>query len=69
METMVREVKKNKKQPVKGKVTKESDNNYYTYIQMVEKKAYDLYQKRGYRHGRDLDDWFEAEKLVGKQVS
>ncbi len=31
---------------------------------LVEKKAYDLYEKRGREHGRDQDDWFEAQKLV-----
>jgi DUF2934 family protein len=32
--------------------------------QMIEKKAYEIYEKRGREHGKDLDDWLEAEKIV-----
>jgi hypothetical protein len=60
----VQEVKKN--EPVTGRVSQKSDNNLYTYTQMVEKKAYDIYEKRGREHGRDREDWLEAEKLVGR---
>ena len=31
-------------------------------------KAYELYEKRGHEHGRDLDDWFEAEKIVEEKM-
>ncbi len=31
---------------------------------MIEKKAYEIYEKRGREHGKDLDDWLEAEKIV-----
>jgi hypothetical protein len=30
----------------------------------VAKKAYELYEQRGCRHGRDQQDWLEAERLV-----
>ncbi|MDD5006167.1 MAG: DUF2934 domain-containing protein [Candidatus Omnitrophica bacterium] len=30
----------------------------------IQKKAYELYVKRGYSHGNDWSDWFEAERLV-----
>ena len=30
----------------------------------IGEKAYELYQKRGQSHGRDLEDWLEAERLV-----
>ena len=29
--------------------------------EMIEEKAYELYEKRGKVHGHDLDDWLEAE--------
>lgn len=32
--------------------------------EMIGKKAYELYEKRGREPGHDLDDWLEAEKLV-----
>ncbi len=32
--------------------------------ELIGKKAYELYEKRGREHGHDLDDWLEAEKLV-----
>jgi hypothetical protein len=31
---------------------------------LIGKKAYELFEKRGREHGHDLDDWLEAEKLV-----
>jgi hypothetical protein len=65
---MFKEAKKEKKQPVAGKVAKQPENNFYTYIQMVEKRAYDLYEKRGGEHGRDQEDWFEAQKLVEDEL-
>ena len=30
----------------------------------IQKKAYELYEKRGATHGDDWADWFEAEKLA-----
>jgi|GEM_PF-745055 hypothetical protein len=31
---------------------------------IISKKAYELYQSRGLTHGRDLEDWFEAERVI-----
>ena len=31
---------------------------------LITKKAYEFYQRRGYNHGNDLRDWYEAEKAV-----
>lgn len=30
----------------------------------IQKKAYELFEQRGCCHGKDCDDWYEAEKLV-----
>jgi hypothetical protein len=30
----------------------------------IEKKAYELYAKKGFQHGSDVTDWLEAEKQV-----
>jgi hypothetical protein len=32
--------------------------------QAIAEKAYALYQEGGRRHGQDLADWLEAERLV-----
>ena len=32
--------------------------------QRIAEKAYELYQRRGFTHGCDLDDWLEAERQV-----
>ncbi|MCI0454257.1 MAG: DUF2934 domain-containing protein [Candidatus Dadabacteria bacterium] len=32
--------------------------------EMIEKRAYELFEKRGREHGRDLDDWLEAERMI-----
>lgn len=33
----------------------------------VAKVAYGLYEKRGRGHGRDMEDWFEAEMIMKKR--
>ncbi len=43
------------------------DANNFTYN--VEKKAYELYVKRGFKLGRDWDDWFEAQKTVEAEMN
>ena len=30
----------------------------------IAKKAYDIYEKSGWVHGRDFENWLEAEKIV-----
>lgn len=30
----------------------------------IAKVAFELHQKRGFIHGRDLQDWLEAERIV-----
>ncbi len=32
--------------------------------QQIAVKAYELHERRGRVHGHDLQDWFEAERLV-----
>ena len=36
--------------------------------QRIAEKAHELYQCRGCCHGRDVDDWLEAEQLVLREV-
>lgn len=36
--------------------------------QRIAAKAYDLYECRGCCHGRDLDDWLEAERLISSEI-
>lgn len=31
---------------------------------MIRKKAYELYEKRGRKSGRAMEDWLEAERIV-----
>ena len=31
---------------------------------LIQKKAFELYEKRGYTHGDDQADWYKAEKSV-----
>jgi hypothetical protein len=33
---------------------------------LIARKAYEMFEKRGYSHGNDQADWYEAEKMVGK---
>jgi len=36
-------------------------------LKEIEKKSYELFLKRNGRHGDDLQDWLDAEKIVKKQ--
>ena len=64
MVTMVQEVKKRGRKPVVKKVATELDDKIFISLEMIEKKAYELYEKRGCQHGCDQQDWFEAEKIL-----
>ncbi len=33
----------------------------------IEEKAYEIFERRGYSHGNDWSDWFEAERIVKSQ--
>lgn len=37
--------------------------------QIIEKKAYEIYEKRGKEHGKDIDDWLEAERILKRKKS
>lgn len=36
--------------------------------QRIAEKAHELYECRGCCHGRDLDDWLEAERIVLSEI-
>ena len=36
---------------------------------LVEKKAYELFEKRGRKAGHSMDDWLEAERIVKGKLS
>jgi len=38
----------------------------FVYEEEVADRAYEFYQRRGGEHGRDQDDWFEAERQLHK---
>lgn len=36
--------------------------------EIIRKRAYQLFEERGYEHGHDIDDWFQAEaEVTGKK--
>ncbi|OIO32893.1 MAG: hypothetical protein AUJ70_04520 [Candidatus Omnitrophica bacterium CG1_02_40_15] len=38
------------------------------FMQLVQKKAYEIYEKRGCQSGNDLEDWLNAERLVKEDL-
>lgn len=36
---------------------------------LVEKKAFELYEKRGRKAGHAVDDWLEAERIIKGKLS
>lgn len=37
--------------------------------QLIEKKAYELYEQRGYTQGNDLQDWLQAEQIIVQELA
>ena len=59
---MKREMKK-KEDPFKAEGAAPMVNDRAIH-RTITQKAYELYEKGGRRHGRDLEDWLEAERRV-----
>jgi len=38
------------------------------FFRRVQDKAYEIYVQRSCCHGNDLDDWYEAERLVRAEM-
>ena len=38
-----------------------------TYVNELNKRAYEIFQQRGSSHGHDWEDWFRAEREVKKK--
>jgi len=63
--------------PVPSFAREEIAMNQKALQEQIAAKAYELYEKRGRSHGRDFEDWLEAERLVlaelksqlGRQIS
>ena len=34
----------------------------------ISRKAFELWQERGYRDGHDLEDWLDAEAIVMEEI-
>ena len=52
-----------------AKVSKRRANviNQEDLHEKIQKKAYERYKKRGFSHGSDWADWFEAERTVNSE--
>ncbi|MFY9270737.1 MAG: DUF2934 domain-containing protein [Candidatus Manganitrophaceae bacterium] len=59
---MTAEIKK-KKNALKAVPTESVVDNQAIY-EIIAKKAYELYEKRGGQPGHDLEDWLEAEQSI-----
>lgn len=62
-----------KKQPNKKRLASKAPLSETTLLDSVLReqialKAYDLYEKRGWAHGLDTEDWLEAERLVLAEI-
>ena len=57
-------VKKSVSQDSKKTKKKIAPEEFYT---LIAKKAYEFYVDRGYSHGDDQMDWYEAEKAVSSK--
>lgn len=48
----------------KSKAVAVTPESHEMLDERVARKAYELYEQRGGSHGRDLDDWLAAERIV-----
>ena len=58
----------------RGSTNKASSNTEMSIPQdqltnMIRKKAYELYEKRGKKSGQDMANWLEAERMIKQKVS
>ncbi len=55
-----------------GEVSKqeglEAGISFPKFTLLVEKKAYELFEKRGGEEGHALEDWCEAERIVEEEI-
>jgi len=42
----------------------EKEGSMDTLNEKIARKAFELYEQRGWQHGHDLDDWLKAERLI-----
>ncbi len=59
---MIRKIKKALSLDNEKRVSREE------FMQLVQKKAYEIYEKRGCQSGNGLEDWLNAEKLVKEDL-
>ena len=64
MESFGQQIKKNGKKPVVKKVVQGSNGKTVVTSEMIAKKAYELYEKRGCKQGFEVKDWLEAKKIL-----
>ncbi len=57
---------KKQEQCCSGALALQSSGGCAQKEEMIRKKAYEFYEKRGYQAGHALEDWLEAEKFLGK---
>jgi hypothetical protein len=38
--------------------------NPEAFYSQVANKAFELFERRGFQHGYDLEDWFQAERII-----
>lgn len=54
---------------MKNRSTGKQETKYADRLnEMIRKKAFELYQKRGATPGKEMDDWFEAETIVKQEL-
>jgi hypothetical protein len=46
-----------------------ASNNHHPSHEHIATRAYEIYISRGYEHGRDLDDWLQAERELMANIS
>ena len=64
MESIFQEIKKRGRKPSVKKVTESSNGKKIVTNEMIAKKAYELYEKRGRQQGFDVQNWEEAKKIL-----
>ena len=45
-------------------VSSRTSLNQEEFHRQIANKAYELFERRGFRHGFDVEDWYQAERLV-----
>jgi len=64
MENTLHEIKRKISKPTVKKIVKKKEERISISSELIAKKAYELFERRGFQHGYAEEDWLEAKRIL-----